>query len=500
MIKRMFKKIKEFLLTNRTTRQTVAKNTFWLTVSNVGGRLLRAIVIIYAARVLGAEQWGIFSYAITIVAVLTLFIDFGINAILIREAARTPEKQRRLEITSTSFFLKLGLLVIGVAIVLFIVPRFTTLSAAKTIFPIVAAILVFDTLRQFGFSIIQATEKMEREAGLYFLTNLGIVAFGLAFLQFSRTVESFSYAYAIGTGIGMMATFYALRDSFKKVFTYFNPSLIKPILGACWPFAISSLLGMFMINTDILVIGWLKSATDVGIYSAANRIIQLLYIIPSIVAASALPAFARLAVKDPIKMREALERVVSLVFIIALPAAVGGIILGQPIMAGLFGESFSPGTIAFQVLLLTILIDFPAVILSSALVAYDRQKNLIVYAAIGGGLNVLLDFLLIPRFGIAGSSVATLIAQFVSNVYLWHTARSLIQFEVLPHLKIAVFATLGVGILTALFAALHLHFVAIVAIAAIAYLSLLLKLRDPLLRELFLILRRDVSSEPTVRG
>lgn len=70
----MLKRIKSFLFENQTVRQTVAKNTFWLTVSNVGGRLLRAVIIIYAARVLGAGEWGAFSYAITLAAFLTVLL------------------------------------------------------------------------------------------------------------------------------------------------------------------------------------------------------------------------------------------------------------------------------------------------------------------------------------------------------------------------------------------------------------------------------------------
>lgn len=60
----MFAKIKSLPLKNKTLRQTVLKNTFWLAFLNIGGRLLRAIVIIYSARVLGAAEWGAFNYAI----------------------------------------------------------------------------------------------------------------------------------------------------------------------------------------------------------------------------------------------------------------------------------------------------------------------------------------------------------------------------------------------------------------------------------------------------
>ena len=94
-------KTKAFLFRNTSARQTVAKNTIWLSVSNFGGRIIKAAVVIYAARVLGAAGWGIFSYAVTLAGFLTLFIDPGINSILMRETAKSSEEEQK-KILSTA--------------------------------------------------------------------------------------------------------------------------------------------------------------------------------------------------------------------------------------------------------------------------------------------------------------------------------------------------------------------------------------------------------------
>ena len=84
----MWQKIKSFLFENKTAKQTVAKNTVWLSISNFGGRLFKAAIIIYAARMLGAAGYGVFSYAVTLAGFFTLFVDPGINSVLIREGAK----------------------------------------------------------------------------------------------------------------------------------------------------------------------------------------------------------------------------------------------------------------------------------------------------------------------------------------------------------------------------------------------------------------------------
>src|SRR5258708_2916496 len=141
----MWPQLKSFLFSNTTTRQTIAKNTFWLTVSNVGGRLLRAAIIIYAARVLGADPWGLFSYAITLVTFLPIFPDLGVSRILMRDTAKTPNPHKRSQILATTFIMSLALLAFGVLIIIVLGPRIIHLEGARRLLPIAAFVLIFDT-------------------------------------------------------------------------------------------------------------------------------------------------------------------------------------------------------------------------------------------------------------------------------------------------------------------------------------------------------------------
>ena len=85
-----FKILKDWLFQNRGDHQTIAKNTIWLLIGQISSRLLRSAIVIYAARILGAESWGAFSYALGIATFLTTFSDIGINALITKEASRQP--------------------------------------------------------------------------------------------------------------------------------------------------------------------------------------------------------------------------------------------------------------------------------------------------------------------------------------------------------------------------------------------------------------------------
>lgn len=485
----MFTKVKSFLFKNTSSKQTVAKNTFWLTVSNFGGRAIKAVIIIYAARVLGTSEYGVFSYAVTLAGFMSLFMDPGINSVLMREAAKSTDEERR-RTFSTTFIIKIVLIFIGAAIIIFIGPFFSTLPGAGALLPIAAAILMFDTLREFFLSLLRGMEKMEWDTAVFLFTNLAIVIFGFFFMMMHPTAQALGWGYAIGTGLGAIAAAFVLRDYLKELFSRFSAKLVAPILQSAWPFAIVGVLGLLFTNTDILIISWIKTASDVGIYSAAIRIIQVLYIIPGIIQTSTLPLFSRLAKKDDAKFREALERIVGIVFLISIPAAIGGVILATPILVTLFGAAFAPGSLAFKILLTTLVVDFPGAIIANAIFVYGHQKSLIITSAIGGVANVLFDVLLIPRFGMAGSGIATLIAQVVSNGYLWYVMKKINHFEIFPHLKNIIASSVAMGLATVVLIFLGVNVIVNVILSSAVYIFCLYLLREPMLREIKAIIYR----------
>jgi O-antigen/teichoic acid export membrane protein len=493
------KKIRTFLFRNTSSKQTVAKNTIWASVSNFGGRIIKAVVVIYAARVLGTAGYGVFSYAVTLAGFLTLFIDPGINSILIREVSKSSEEEQK-RMFSTTLVMKLCLLAAGVLLVVFVAPFFSTLPGARVLLPLVALIITFDTVREFFSSFIRAKEKMEWEAGIFLLTNAAIVIFGFIFLSFRPNVASFTWGYVAGTAIGAIVATFVMRRYLKKIFSFFSARLIKPILSSAWPFAVTGALGSLLTSTDILIISWMRTAPEVGIYAAAIRIVQVFYIVPAILQLSTLPLFARLAQKDNEKFRAGLERTVGLVFLVSIPLALGGAILGTQVVTFIFGAAYAPGGLAFKILMLTLLVDYPATIISTAIFAYNRQKGLIVSSLIGGIGNVIFDLILIPHFGIAGSAVATLLAQTLSNWYLWHMMKKINYFGVIPKLKIIIAAGIVMAFSTVLLLSLHANLILNVILSAIVYFVILAIFREPLLMEIKHILRSSHQNTSEVVG
>ena len=215
---------------------------------------------------------------------------------------------------------------------------------------------------------------------------------------------------------------------------------------------------------------------------------------------SILPVFARLVVQSREKMTRAIERIVSAVYMAALPIAVGGIIVALPLIDLLFGEAFVRSAAPLRILLLTLLADFSAVLMCNILLTYDRQRNIAVYSAIGGLTNVSLNILLIPRYGIIGCAFATLVAQLVSNAYLQNTVRKLHPFHVTPHLGNALLATGAMAIGVLVLQAAGAHVLLGITAGALIYGGVLYLRREPLLNDVAAILRPHASDEQGARA
>jgi O-antigen/teichoic acid export membrane protein len=479
----MIRRIRSFLFENKTVKQTAAKNTVWLTISNFGGRALKAIIIIYSARVLGAAGYGVFSYAVALAGFFTLFLDPGVNSIVMREVPKEDEAGR-LRVLATTLVLKIVLIAAMVAFVLFVAPSFSTLPGAVALLPIVALIITFDTTREFFSAFIRANEKMEWEAGIFLLTNLMILVTGFLFLFYSKTPLALGWAYVVGTALGAVTAVVILRKRLSHIFSHFSAALIRPILASAWPFAVTGALGILLTNTDILIISWMRSASEVGIYSAAIRIIQVLYVLPAIFQFSTLPVLARLANKDNERFRRVFEGTVGFIFLASVPLALGGAVLGTQVMALVFGTAYASGGWAFKLLMLTMIVDYPAAIISNAIFVYDRQKSLIIASLIGGVLNVGFDLLFIPRFGMAGSAFGTLLAQIAVNWYLWHMMKKINYFEVLPRLRKIAMAGVGMAAVTVALFIFNVNVILNIGISGVTYFLLLYFLREPLLAEM----------------
>jgi len=460
-------KIKNFLLKNQNVGQTIVKNTLWLSLSEFIGRALRIAIIIYAARVLGAAGWGTFSYLTSLAAVFTIFSDIGISTVLVREVSKFPEKEAKY--FSTTFALKLALTFVSFVVLVFITPLFTGIPISKFLFVAIGFLFIFDSFRRFGTSLFRAREKMEKEALINILTQFVIVVGGFVALSITKTPESLAVAYALGAGIGLLIASYFLKDNIRQLFSGFDKTLVRSIIKAAWPLSLAAIFGMLLVNIDTVMVGWFKSAEHVGFYSAAQKPIALLYILPTLIVGGFFPALARFAKKNNKEFRRIFEKALGLIVAIAFPLSIGIMLTSSEIVSLVYGDAYAAAAAPLKILALTLLTAFPISIIIHGAFAYNKQSSLVPLWAAGAVLNIVLNLILIPKNGISGAAWASLATQLIINTLIWIKMKRINNFSIASKLPTILLGTFMMTITVVIGKLLGIHLFIIIILAAITY-------------------------------
>jgi len=479
----MIYKLKELLFQNKTTRQTIAKNVFWLAIGQFGSRCIRAAITIYAARVLGASEYGVFSYALAAASFYMVFSDVGMGSILSREVAKRQKEEKKY--FATILGIKILLLIFTALLLIVVAPRFAKIEKAASMMPLIALLVIFDSLRDFAFAFFKGKEKMEREAIITLVLNIAITIFGFIVLYFSPTSLALLWVYILSSFIGFLMAAYFLRREFRDAIGHFSKQLIKPIIQAAWPIAVGGLVGMFMFNIDVLMLGWWRTSAEIGFYSASQKIVGMLYIIGGLLVAAASPALFRIIYEnDKERIRIAITKIMIIVLLIALPFVVGGTVLGDEIIKLVFGSNYMEAVPAFRIMIILLLAIYPFNVLNNIIFAYNKQAKMLGYSVVTTLANIVLNAILIPLYGIEGAAAATLFANSLNVFFLWRLVKKLNNFYVLPGLKKIFIGVSGMAIITVLLKYFEMPVIGNIIISGVFYFFLLYLLKEKNFQEL----------------
>lgn len=129
--------------------------------------------------------------------------------------------------------------------------------------------------------------------------------------------------------------------------------------------------------------------------------------------------------------------------------------------------------------------------IGNAVFAYNEQKNFIGFLALGAIGNVVLNYLLIPKYGIEGSAIATLGAQILSTGFVWIKMKKINYFTIFPHLTKVFMAAIIMSLAVWIIKILEVNIFINIASSSLIYFGLLYILKEPLLNELKLIFSRS---------
>ena len=413
---------KAFFLKNLGVKQTIAKNTFWLAVAEGVTRFLKLILIIYVARILGATEYGKFTFALAFVSLFAVFSDLGVSSITTRELAREKEKEKEFPAILS---LKL-VLSIGTLILICLGSFFITLDPIiRGIIWILGIYIIVSSFSGIIYAFFQARQKMEYEAWAKILQALVVTGAGFFVILNFPSVKNLSFSFLFAALAALIFILFFFHFKIHQLRLSFNKTIWRNILAMSWPLALAGMMGSICANTDSAMMGYWGQIIQTGWYNAAQRIVAVSLIPAGLITASLFPALSKFFGQSKEKFQKGWNYYTEVMIFIAVPLVIGGIALAPKIIDFVYDPSFIPSILAFQILIVMAGISFLSGPFGQVLVVSNQQKKLFWVTLSGAIINVILNLILIPKFSLYGAAFTTVVTVLLIFFLLFHLTSKL---------------------------------------------------------------------------
>lgn len=392
---------------------SITKNTAFITLAYIGQKVISFVYFTIIARQIGAENTGKYFFALSFTTIFVVFIDLGLTQVLIRESARFKDKTANYFSTVLSaklFFAFFTYLATIIAINLLGYSEET-----KHLVYLSAVTMVFDSLHLSIYGVIRAIGSLKYEAIGIIASQFITLALGSVFLYLDLPLIYLIAAFTIPSFLNVC---YASLVMSKKYGIRLNLHLdkndLKLFLRLAAPFALAAIFARIYSYIDSVLLSKMMGDSAVGWYSIAYKITFAFQFIPMALTASIYPRFSEYFLQDKESLASVFERSLKYLWIVVFPIAIGIAILARDIVLSIYSTDYFNSILPLQILILGLIFSFVSFPIGAFLNATNRQttQTIIVFCVLV--LNVVLNIILIPQYGVIGAAISAT----VGNVLL----------------------------------------------------------------------------------
>jgi len=417
----------------------ITKGAGIIFVGMIISKLLGYVYRILIARV-GTETYGLFSIGIALFSLLTTISLVGLNRGVLRYISFYRAKEDLGKVKELiSFSLKItSLFSLIVSIIFFVFSDkiailFFHNSDLSIIFKILAVFIPFSVFREVIFSIIESFQKIKYEIySKNIVENVIKILLTLIFLTLGFKLIGFTVAYAIGILISTLTALFFLKKLIS-IKLNLNPSKIlkKELFFYSFPLSFSLLISSIINWTDTLMLGFFRTASEIGIYNAALSTAFLMYIIPSILLGLFIPILTEVYAKDDKdSFNQIHKRVTKWILFTNIALLSLFYLFSKPILRILFGLDYVSGSTVLIILSTGYFIGYSLSASTRVLMIINKTKLIFINTLAITIINIILNLYLIPIYGISGAAIATASAFMIRSILL--LIESIIILKVVP--------------------------------------------------------------------
>lgn len=385
-------------------------------IVKVMSTILLFISQILLARCMGRYNYGVYVFVFSWINILVMIAIHGWDTTLLRYVAayNGMKKWPRLKgiLTSASCFSIIGSILVSIGVICVVWCMSSKLSFdMRYTFLIGCGVLFFIATS----GIIQAALRGLKHI---IISQLPLALFR-PFLMSLFVIITYCISGKISASAGMSMNLIACAVSFffaiylllkftpEEIRKVKNEYIIKEWLSVAFPLFLSSCLLVINLRVDIIMVGSILGHDSVGTYAAASNIAMLTIFGLASVNAIAAPIIAELYAKKQLdKLKKMVKVAARFSLVISLPVTIVLIIWGEFFLK-LYGSKFTEGYIPLVILTIAQTVNVMAGSVGFLMTMTKYQKEASMILAVTVLINVMMNYLFIPRFGITGAAIAT---------------------------------------------------------------------------------------------
>ncbi|BCG48629.1 Polysaccharide biosynthesis protein [Citrifermentans bremense] len=398
----------------RQELQKVLTNTGWL----FGDRLLRMgvglFVGIWIARYLGPTQYGLLSYASSMCAVFSAIAILGLDAIVVREVVREPEREQ--EILGTVMTLRLAaslaayLLTVGATFYLRPDDRLSQVLVAVMGWTLIFG--SFDTIDLWFQSKVQSKYVVYAKNSAFIISSA--VRGGLVLAK--APLVAFAAANSLEFGLAAVGLCCMYRHNGQFISRWrVRLQLAWKLLSDSWPLLLSGIVFMVYLRIDQIMLGQMSTSHELGVYASAVKIAEIWFFIPTAIVSSVFPNIIRARETDEKEFYGRLQKLYNLLAFLGYVIAIPTTFLAGIVVSLFYGEAYSSAAPMLVLLIWSDVFANLAVARNAFLMAMNWTRVLLVMTFLGALANIALNYLLVPKYGGVGAAAASVISYWVAG-------------------------------------------------------------------------------------
>ncbi len=391
------------------SRRVVSDVAFQLggQVVNVALGIVTTVVIV---RALGASRYGEWATILAAIELIATVGNFGLETVAVRLAAQEPEREGAWVGATTSLRLLIAIpMLLAFVVALLVLASDEEMLVGGLILSLLYLTAALSTLRivfrlhvrnhvTVAFTTLNSVLWAGSVIAIAALGG-GMVEFAIAFLAVSIIVQGALAVVALRT---IRVRWRGARELWPK------------LLGIGISVGIAGTLTFTYGRIDqILVYELAPNPADVGVYAAMYKILDNAGFVPMAMMVTLFPIMAGLYPSDPARLRRMIQMAIDYLMIVALGGLALTIVAAAPIVELLFGPDYVSGATTLTILIAAFIPICIGNVAGNMVIAMDMQRRYIWFALFGLLLNVPLNWVLIPEYGIEAAAWVTLLTEIV---------------------------------------------------------------------------------------